>query len=75
MAWLYVSYSLAKVGMRINFSRVRLNSLSTKTSFSNSPIMKVTAPLKNWPVAVSRLDWLEHDERYREQGERWIGRQ
>jgi hypothetical protein len=52
MAWLYISYNLAKVGMRINFSRVRLNSLSTKTSFSNSPMMKVTAPLKNWPVAA-----------------------
>src|SRR4029077_7207110 len=54
VALLYDSYSLAKAGIRINFSRVRLNSLSTSTSFSNSPKMKVTAPLKNWPVAARK---------------------
>jgi hypothetical protein len=52
MAWLYHPYSLAKAGILINFSRVRLNSLSTNTSFSSSPKMKVTAPLRNWSVAA-----------------------
>jgi hypothetical protein len=40
------------MGIFITVPRVRLNSLSTNTSFRSSPKIKVMFPVRNWPVAA-----------------------